>query len=167
MPRLSRAQRSHARRVPRARCCLSRSRPRSSPVTGRTSQWRPRSHGSALLADRIHHPPVREQPRERRLDRLDAAAGGTDELAGQICEPDPIDLFFPDWYYVTSAGNVNAGRSRPASNSDRQRHPDPLFEDTCRTDPGDVDECTDPAPIGGVNQWYYFPQGAAIQLTGV
>jgi Putative Flp pilus-assembly TadE/G-like len=94
--------------------------------------------------------------------------GGVDELADQICDPNPIDLFFPDWYYVTSAGNVNS--------DDVQECFEqwigsviliPMFEDTCRTDPGDVDECTDPAPIGGVNQWYYFPEGAAIMLTGV
>jgi len=94
--------------------------------------------------------------------------GGTNELADQICDPNPIDLVFPDWYYVTSAGNVNAGTVQTCFEqwigSDILI---PLFEDTCRTDPGPVDECTDPAPIGGINQWYYFPQGAAIHLTGV
>ena len=95
-------------------------------------------------------------------------AGGSSELADQICEPNPIDLFFPDWYYVTSAGNVN---SDDVQDCFEQWIGSiiliPMFEDTCRTDPGDVDECTDPAPIGGVNQWYYFPEAAAISLTGV
>jgi hypothetical protein len=95
-------------------------------------------------------------------------AGGTSELADQICDPNPIDLFLPDWYYVTSSGNTNANDVQDCF----EKWLDsiiliPLFEDTCRTDPGPVTECTDPAPIGGQNQWYYFPQAAAIYLTGV
>jgi hypothetical protein len=98
----------------------------------------------------------------------DPPAGGNSELAGQLCAPDPIDLDLPDWYYVTSSGNTN---SADVQSCFEQWVGSvimiPLFQDTCASDPGDVEECTDPAPIGGVNQWYYFPQAAAINLTGV
>ena len=145
------------------------SRPPSSHVTGRTSRWQPRTPGSALLADRSTSSPCAGTiPVASAGSTGRRRQAGRTELAGQICEPDPPDLFFPDWYYVTSAGNVNSG---PVQTCFEQWIGSviliPLFEDTCRTDPGDVDECTDPAPIGGVNQWYYFPQGAAILLTGV
>ena len=94
--------------------------------------------------------------------------GGAEELAGQLCEPDPPSLILPDWFWVTSAGNEN---SMPVDECFAKWIGSvimiPLFQDTCRTDPGDTDECTDPAPIGGVNQWYYFPHAAAINLTGV
>jgi hypothetical protein len=94
--------------------------------------------------------------------------GGASELAGQLCEPDPIGLDLPDWYWVTSAGNENSKSVDECfAKWIGQVIMIPLFQDTCRTDPGETDECTDPAPIGGVNQWYYFPQAAAINLTGV
>lgn len=94
-------------------------------------------------------------------------AGGNDELADQICEPDPTDLDLPDWYYVTSTGNTNSDRVQECWDEWVGKVVMfPLFEDTCRTDPGDVDACADPAPIGGVNQWYYFPSAAALTLTG-
>lgn len=95
-------------------------------------------------------------------------SGGDSELAAEFCDPNPPPVFLPDWFYVTSSGNTN---SNPVQTCFEQ-HIDtiitiPLFEDTCRTDPGDVSECTDPAPIAGVNQWYYFPRAASLLLTGV
>ena len=95
-------------------------------------------------------------------------AGGTSELAAELCGPNPPPITLPDWFYVTSSGNTNASSVQTCF----EKWIDtvimiPLFEDTCRTDPGNVEECTDPAPIGGQNQWYYFPQAAAIHLTGV
>jgi hypothetical protein len=95
------------------------------------------------------------------------SGGGARELADEICDPHPPSLNLPDWYYVTSTGNTN---STPVQDCLDQWVGNeimiPLFEDTCRTDPGDATECTDPAPIGGVNQWYYFPQAASLFLTG-
>lgn len=95
-------------------------------------------------------------------------AGGNSELSAELCAPDPPPVILPDWFYVTSTGNTNsAGVQTCFEQWIGSEILIPLFEDTCRTDPGDVSECTDPAPIGGVNQWYYFPQAAAIHLTGV
>lgn len=95
--------------------------------------------------------------------------GGDSELAGQLCDPaPPYPIVLPDWFYVTSTGNTN---SAPVDDcfSTHIGSPImiPLFEDTCRTDPGESTECTDPAPIGGQNQWYYFPRAASLWLTGV
>jgi hypothetical protein len=94
--------------------------------------------------------------------------GGDSELAGEICDPDPPPIVLPDWFYVTSTGNTNSGPVQSCF----EKYIDqdimiPLFEDTCRIDPGDSAVCTDPAPIGGVNQWYYFPRAASLHLTGV
>ncbi|HET6737085.1 pilus assembly protein TadG-related protein [Mycobacterium sp.] len=94
-------------------------------------------------------------------------AGGNDELAKQICDPHPIDLDLPDWYYVTSTGNTNSSTVQDCWDKWIGKViMFPLFEDTCKTDPGENTECTDPAPIGGQNQWYYFPSAAALTLTG-
>jgi hypothetical protein len=94
-------------------------------------------------------------------------AGGNAELADQVCDPHPTDLDLPDWYYVTSTGNTNSATLQDCWDKWIGKVIlFPLFEDTCRTDPGESTECTDPAPIGGVNQWYYFPSAAALTLTG-
>jgi Putative Flp pilus-assembly TadE/G-like len=96
-------------------------------------------------------------------------AGGDNELSDQLCDPDPpYPIILPDWFYVTSTGNTNSAQVDNcfATHIDSEILI-PLFEDTCRTDPEDATECTDPAPIGGVNQWYYFPRAASIYLTGV
>lgn len=96
-------------------------------------------------------------------------AGGDSELAGQLCDPEPpYPVVLPDWFNVTSTGNTNSD-SVDDCFSTHIGTPImiPLFEDTCRTDPGASTECTDPAPIGGQNQWYYFPRAASLWLTGV
>jgi hypothetical protein len=93
--------------------------------------------------------------------------GGDSELAAEICDPNTV-INLPDWYYVTSTGNTNSNSVQTCFDTwIGTTIMFPLFEDTCRTDPGDVAECTDPAPIGGINQWYYFPRAAAFHLTGV
>jgi hypothetical protein len=94
-------------------------------------------------------------------------AGGDSELAAEICDPETV-ITLPDWYYVTSTGNTNSNSVQTCFEKwVGTTIMFPLFEDTCRTDPGDVTECNDPAPIGGINQWYYFPRAAAFALTGV
>lgn len=94
-------------------------------------------------------------------------SGGTSELAAEICDPSEV-INLPDWYYVTSTGNTNSSAVQDCFNQWVGKEiMFPLFEDTCRTDPGESTECTDPAPIGGVNQWYYFPRAASLHLTGI
>lgn len=93
--------------------------------------------------------------------------GGNSELADQICEPNPTDLDLPDWYYVTSTGNTNSSTVQECWDKWIGKVIlFPLFEDTCRIDPGESTVCTDPAPVGGQNQWYYFPSAAALTLKG-
>lgn len=93
--------------------------------------------------------------------------GGDSELAAEICDPGQV-VNLPDWYYVTSTGNTNSNPVQDCFNEWIGKDIIfPLFEDTCRTDPGESTECTDPAPIGGINQWYYFPRAASLHLTGI
>jgi hypothetical protein len=95
--------------------------------------------------------------------------GGSDELAEEICDPNPpSDLDLPNWYYVTSAGNTNSSNVQECFEKwIGTPILFPLFDDTCATDPGSNQPCTDPAPIGGINQWYHFPSYASFMLTGV
>jgi len=96
-------------------------------------------------------------------------AGGNSELAAQICEPDPPeDLVLPNWYYVTSSGNTSSSQVQTCF-EEWIGKPIllPIFEDTCRTEPEESTQCDDPAPIGGLNQWYYFPTYAVFHLTAV
>lgn len=96
--------------------------------------------------------------------------GGTDELADEICGPNPPDLDLPDWFEVTSTGNVNAQQVEDCLNmyaGDQIFMP--MFDDTCRDDPGeDVNglpaECTNPQEPSGQNQWYKFPSYAIFEL---
>ena len=91
--------------------------------------------------------------------------GGSDELEGQMCEPEPIDLNFPDWYYVTSTGNMNSGNVQNCW--DKWIGKDILIPySRTRVGPtGDVDQCTDPAPIGGRTSGTTSPK-SRIHLTG-
>jgi hypothetical protein len=94
--------------------------------------------------------------------------GGSNELADEICAPNPPDLNLPNWYYVTSTGNTNSVDVQDCfAQWIGKPILIPLFDDTCRDDPGNNLPCTDPAPIGGINQWYHFPNYAAFFLTGV
>jgi hypothetical protein len=94
-------------------------------------------------------------------------SGGISELAAEICDPGEV-INLPDWYYVTSTGNTNSNSVQDCFDQWVGKEiMFPLFEDTCASDPGEATECTDPAPIGGVNQWYYFPRAASLRLTGI
>lgn len=96
--------------------------------------------------------------------------GGTSELANEICDPNPPELDLPDWFQVTSTGNVNAAQVEDCLNKYAgQRIFMPMFDDTCRDDPGeDVNglpaECINPQEPSGQNQWYKFPSYAVFEL---
>lgn len=87
-------------------------------------------------------------------------AGGTSELIDVILTPANPDITWPDWYYVTSTGNVNSKGVEDALRTyDGQIVQFPQFDNTCDatpTGPG-VDDC----PAGhvggnGQNQWYHL-----------
>lgn len=95
-------------------------------------------------------------------------SGGLNELAAEVCTPNPPDITLPGWFYVTSSGNPNAAPLQQCFDQwVGKTILVPLFQDTCRSKPSSGSECTDEAPIGGINQWYYFPHFAAFHLTGV
>lgn len=96
--------------------------------------------------------------------------GGTSELALEICSPNPPELDLPDWFQVTSTGNVNAATVEDCLNKYAgQRILMPMFDDTCRDDPGEdaaglPAECTSTQEPSGQNQWYKFPSYAVFEL---
>lgn len=97
--------------------------------------------------------------------------GGASELAETILHPNNPELVIPDWYFVTSTGNVNSSQVEDAL---RTYQDDlvtvPLFSATCRTDPGD--DLNDlPLPCGttagtGQNQYYLLAAWAGFRLCG-
>lgn len=90
--------------------------------------------------------------------------GGTSELADEICDPNPPELNLPDWFEVTSTGNVNAQDVEDCLNKYAGQYVLlPMFDDTCRVNPGEGNPCTDPAATGQ-NQWYHFPSYAVFEL---
>ena len=95
-------------------------------------------------------------------------SGGSSELAGELCAPNPPDISLPDWFYVTSTGNTNAENVQTCFEQWLNKPIlIPLFDDWCRTEPPANDPCTDPQEPSGVNQWYHFPNYASLYLTGV
>ena len=91
-------------------------------------------------------------------------AGGASELAAEICDPNPPPIDLPDWFEVTSTGNVNAAAVEDCLNTYAgQRILLPMFDDTCREDPGEGNPCTNPA-AAGQNLWYHFPSYAVFEL---
>ena len=99
-----------------------------------------------------------------------APNGGTSELAAEICDPNPPEMDLPDWFQVTSTGNVNALTVENCLNKYAgQRILMPMFDDTCRVDPGEdasglPAECTSTLEPSGTNQWYKFPSYAVFEL---
>lgn len=98
-------------------------------------------------------------------------AGGTSELEQSIRYPDNDEMTIPNWFYVTSTGNVNSMQIEDALNETWGGKVVlmPLFDVTCDaqpTGPG-VNDC----PAGhvggnGQQQWYHLPQFAAFQFCG-
>jgi hypothetical protein len=94
-------------------------------------------------------------------------AGGTDELAAEICNPDQsIDL--PDWFDVTATGNTNSDAVQTCLEK-WLNMPIliPLFDDTCRINPMEGNPCPEGEDPSGQNNWYHFPTYASLYLTGV
>jgi hypothetical protein len=96
-------------------------------------------------------------------------SGGTSELVDAILDPSgtpPIGL--PSWQYVTETGNINAAQVEDALRTyDGDIVLIPLFDSTCDTEPaGDLVSDCPPANVGGngQNQWYHFPEVAAVEL---
>jgi len=94
-------------------------------------------------------------------------AGGNDELAGEICNPD-TEIVLPDWFYVTQTGNTNSGPVQTCLEKWlNQPILVPLFDDICKIDP----LANNPCPVGqepsGQQSWYHFPTYASFFLTGV
>lgn len=93
-----------------------------------------------------------------------APAGGAAELALEICDPNPPPIDLPDWFEVSSTGNVNSADVENCLNKYAgERIMMPMFDDTCREDPGEGNPCTNPAAAGG-NLWYHFPSYAVFEL---
>jgi hypothetical protein len=96
-------------------------------------------------------------------------AGGTSELVSAILNPGsnpPIDL--PSWQYVTETGNVNSASVESALRIyDGDVVLIPIFDSTCNVEPSGPGIADCPAAnVGGQgqNQWYHFPEVAALQL---
>jgi hypothetical protein len=98
-------------------------------------------------------------------------AGGTSELEQSIRYPDNDEMTIPDWFYVTSTGNVNSKSIEDALNETWGGKVVlmPLFDVTCDatpTGPG-VNDCPSGHVGGhGQQQWYHLPQFAAFQFCG-
>jgi Flp pilus assembly protein TadG len=94
-------------------------------------------------------------------------AGGTDELAGEICNPD-TDIDLPDWFFVTATGNTNSGPVQTCFEKWLNKPIlVPLFDDVCRIDPLENNPCPPGETPTGQNSWYHFPTYASFYLTGV
>lgn len=94
-------------------------------------------------------------------------AGGTDELAGEICDPD-TSITLPDWFFVTATGNTNAAAVQDCFEIWLNKPIlIPLFDDVCRIDPLENNPCPPGETPTGQESWYHFPTYASFYLTGV
>ena len=95
-------------------------------------------------------------------------AGGTSELEDAILNPSNPQLRWPDWFYITSTGNVNSSNIEDAINTySGQVVMIPQFDLTCDTEPSGpgVEDCPI-ANVGGngSNQWYHLAGMSAFRL---
>jgi hypothetical protein len=95
-------------------------------------------------------------------------AGGTSELEDAITNPSNPQLRWPDWFYITSTGNVNSSNIEDAINTyEGQVVMIPQFDLTCDTQPSGpgVEDCPI-ANVGGngSNQWYHLAGMSAFRL---
>ena len=94
-------------------------------------------------------------------------AGGNEELAGEICNPD-TEVTLPDWFFVTQTGNTNSGPVQTCLEKWLNKPIYiPLFDDVCRIDPMANNPCPAGEEPSGQQSWYHFPTYAAFYLTGV
>lgn len=86
------------------------------------------------------------------------------DLAGEICNPNPPALDLPRWFEVASTGSVNSAEVENCLNQyANQRILIPMFDDTCKENPGGGNPCTNPAATGQP-QWYHVPSYAVFEL---
>ena len=98
-------------------------------------------------------------------------AGGANQLADAILNPDNDAIDIPDWYFVAETGNVNSIQVQSAL---RTYQDDlvlmPLFSDTCNVDPGDSASgplaCPGNQHGNGQNLYYLFQAYAGFRLCG-
>lgn len=97
----------------------------------------------------------------------DPPEGGTQELVTEIENPEKRTITVPDWYYINSAGDVNASTVENALNlyaGDIVLMP--MFDSICLYDPGaglppDQDDVPCPEQdvgMNGQNGWYHLNQ---------
>jgi hypothetical protein len=98
-------------------------------------------------------------------------AGGNSEVIQSILVPDNDQMTIPNWFYVTSTGNVNSAGVEDALNNTwgGQAVLFPMFDVTCDAQPTGPGENDCPAGHVGGNgqqQWYHLPQFASFQFCG-
>lgn len=108
-------------------------------------------------------------------------AGGTDELADAILNPNNPTITTPRWYYVSQTGNVNSSQVQTALEWWIGKEillpifyadPDDPLPGTCNTEPAnpktEVTNCPDANRGGnGQNQWYFLVTFASFHLQEV
>ena len=98
-------------------------------------------------------------------------AGGTSELEQSIRHPDNPQMSIPDWYYVTSTGNVSASQIESALETYVPGDTEvviPLFDATCSDQPPRQDRnACETGPGTGSNQWYHLGGWIALDLEWV
>jgi hypothetical protein len=98
---------------------------------------------------------------------------GTNELECAIITPDNPEISTPDWYFVSSTGNISAQKIEDALNTYANTPDDqiviiPIFDATCDTDPGTAgrDDCTTGEGHGS-NQYYHLAGWAGFDIEWV
>jgi Flp pilus assembly protein TadG len=95
-------------------------------------------------------------------------AGGTSELIDNIENLSNPAMSWPNWYYITSTGNVNSSGVEDAINAYAGEIVSiPLFDVTCDaepTGPGGTDCPAGHEGGNGSNQWYHLVGMASLRL---
>lgn len=108
-------------------------------------------------------------------------AGGANELAESIANPNNPPVVTPHWYYITATGNVNSSQVQTALEGWVDKDillpifyaaADHSLPGTCNTEPADpktaVTDCPDANRGGnGSNQWYFLVTLASFHLEEV
>jgi hypothetical protein len=98
----------------------------------------------------------------------DPPAGGTNELADAIENPNNPSIQIPSWQYISESGNINAGQVQTALEAWIGKPVMiPMFDETCDSDPGSGSNPCPTGPGNGQNQWYHIPQFAGFVISEV
>jgi hypothetical protein len=106
-------------------------------------------------------------------DPATCSGNGTAELECSILTPDNATITTPDWYYISSTGNISTGYIEDALN-ELANEPDdevsiiPIFDATCSSDPGTAGagDCTTGEGTGQ-NQYYHLAGWAGFDIEWV